>query len=136
MICEFDDKIFNITALDFNDMALELFRFQYQHNELYRRYTDTLHTDPASVKLVEQIPFLPISFFKSHAVITGQFEAEVILKAVVPHKPSTAATWSKTWTSTGGVSERLSNSFMDRRATGAYWHCCPPTSKDNIPPWC
>ncbi len=81
MICEFDDKIFNITALDFNDMALELFRFQYQHNELYRRYTDTLHTDPASVKLVEQIPFLPISFFKSHAVITGQFEAEVIFES-------------------------------------------------------
>lgn len=81
MICEFDDKIFNITALDFNEMALELFRFQYRHNELYRRYSDTIHTNPANVKLVEQIPFLPISFFKTHQVTTGVFEPEVVFES-------------------------------------------------------
>lgn len=81
MICEFDDKIFNITALDFNELALELFRFQYQHNELYRRYTDTIHTVPAEVKLVEQIPFLPISFFKTHTVATGVFRPEAVFES-------------------------------------------------------
>jgi hypothetical protein len=60
---------------------LELFRFQYRHNELYRRYTDTIHTDPVQVKLVEQIPFLPISFFKTHQITTGVFEPEAVFES-------------------------------------------------------
>lgn len=80
MICEFEHKIFDLPAggAGFDELALQVFHFQYQHNELYRRYVDTLNTDISSVALVEQIPFLPISFFKTHAVRTG-FTAESLL---------------------------------------------------------
>jgi Acyl-protein synthetase, LuxE len=80
MICEFEHKIFDLPAggAGFEELALQVFHFQYQHNELYRRYVDTLHTDISSVTLVEQIPFLPISFFKTHAVRSG-FTTEALL---------------------------------------------------------
>lgn len=74
MICEFGHKIFSVTDPGFEKLALEIFEFQYQHNSLYRQYVDTLHTDTRSIKLVNQIPFLPINFFKTHAVKTGDFE--------------------------------------------------------------
>jgi hypothetical protein len=56
---------------NFESTALEVFHYQYNENVLYRAYCDALHINVASVKLLQQIPFLPISFFKTHKVITG-----------------------------------------------------------------
>ncbi|WP_114783843.1 acyl-CoA synthetase family protein [Botryobacter ruber] len=61
---------------DFEQLALELFRFQAQHNEVYKEYLSHLHILPEQVARLEQIPFLPIEFFKSHAVVTGTFKPE------------------------------------------------------------
>lgn len=61
----------DINADTFDDIALQLFRRQYRDNALYRQYTDALHIDPAAVRSLQQIPFLPISFFKTHKVATG-----------------------------------------------------------------
>ncbi|WP_243630061.1 acyl transferase [Taibaiella soli] len=63
----------DINAENFADIALSLFRFQYYNNSLYRQYTDALHIDPVSVKTLTQIPFLPISFFKTYQVKTGDW---------------------------------------------------------------
>jgi len=52
---------------------MELFRFQYCENALYRQYIQTLGVDPDSVRTLEAIPFLPVSFFKTHAVRTEEF---------------------------------------------------------------
>ncbi|RYZ52040.1 MAG: acyl transferase [Sphingobacteriales bacterium] len=49
-------------------MALQLFRYQYGANTLYRSYTDALGVKPEGVQELSGIPFLPISFFKSHEV--------------------------------------------------------------------
>lgn len=61
--------------------ALELFRFQYGNNGLYQSYVDTLGVDPNGVKALEQIPFLPISFFKTHTIKTTDFEAEKVFES-------------------------------------------------------
>ena len=42
---------------------------------------DALQIDTASVLRLKQIPFLPISFFKSQAVQSGDFEPEVIFES-------------------------------------------------------
>lgn len=63
----------SINATDFQNIALDLFLYQYHDNPLYRRFVDTLHVDPATVKVLHQIPFLPISFFKTHRVTTGDW---------------------------------------------------------------
>jgi len=81
MICEFEHKIFLETGTSFDERALELFHFQYRHNKVYRTYVDTLHTDIAGIKLVENIPFLPIGFFKTQIVCSGEFEPELIFES-------------------------------------------------------
>jgi phenylacetate-coenzyme A ligase PaaK-like adenylate-forming protein len=52
-------------------MALKVFRFQYENNLVYREFCDFLKTDVQKVKTIQQIPFLPIQFFKSHSVISN-----------------------------------------------------------------
>ncbi len=65
----------NVNAANFENIALEVFRFQHQHNVVYRQYCDALRIDPAFVTGVGSIPFLPVSFFKTHTIICGQASA-------------------------------------------------------------
>lgn len=48
----------------FEDLALDLFRFQYGACEPYRRYCDVLGRTPASVRLADEIPAVPTGAFK------------------------------------------------------------------------
>jgi hypothetical protein len=68
------DKIFNANQGNFQDLALEIFQFQYQHNSIYRTYVDMLKFNPQKIKRLPDIPFLPIRFFKTHRVKTTDFE--------------------------------------------------------------
>ena len=81
MNCEFEDKIFNVKEAEFEQMALSLFRFQAENNGIYRAYCERLNIVPGSVNSIQQIPFLPISFFKTHPVTTGQFEPGIIFES-------------------------------------------------------
>ena len=56
----------------FEKIALKVFRFQYENNLVYREFCDFLKTDAQKVKSLEQIPFLPIQFFKSHKVVSNE----------------------------------------------------------------
>ena len=61
------ETLFNINSQkDFETKALELFRFQYANNEVYRKFVELLKIEASLVSSLEEIPFLPISFFKSH----------------------------------------------------------------------
>lgn len=55
----------------FEKIALKVFRFQYKNNLVYQEFCDFLKTDLQKVKSLEQIPFLPIQFFKSHKVVSN-----------------------------------------------------------------
>ncbi len=52
-------------------MALKVFRFQYENNKLYREFCEFLKVEKGNVKSLQQIPFLPIQFFKSHDVLSS-----------------------------------------------------------------
>ncbi len=54
---------------DFEALALEAFRFQYEHIGVYKYYVDLLGIPPQTVDGLSKIPFLPISAFKNHRVI-------------------------------------------------------------------
>jgi phenylacetate-coenzyme A ligase PaaK-like adenylate-forming protein len=56
----------------FEKIALKVFRFQYENNLVYREFCDFLKTDAHKVKAMDQIPFLPIQFFKNHTVVSNQ----------------------------------------------------------------
>lgn len=62
--------IFNIQSEeDFNEVALMVFGFQYRNNKTYQEFCNHLGRTPKEVTLLEQIPFLPIEFFKSRKVV-------------------------------------------------------------------
>ena len=64
--------IFTISSQkQFEKMTLKVFRFQYENNLVYQVFCDFLKVDKQSVKSLEQIPFLPIQFFKSHDVVAN-----------------------------------------------------------------
>jgi len=81
MACEWSDKIFSQKPESFEDRAFEIFRYQYHSNPLYRQFTDTLGKQPDQVNGLEEIPFLPISFFKTHAVKSGTFEPAIVFQS-------------------------------------------------------
>lgn len=88
---EWNYKILNITDQDFEKLALELFHFQYKENPVYRAYVNVLELNTGNIKSIEQIPFLPISFFKTHEIKTTDFTAEMIFES----SGTTASTNSK-----------------------------------------
>lgn len=64
--------IFTITSQkQFDKLALKIFRFQYENNKVYSEFCNFLNVNPQEVKTVQQIPFLPIQFFKSHEVVSS-----------------------------------------------------------------
>ena len=66
------EKIFNIKSeKEFNTLALEVFNFQFENNKVYRSFCDLLYIHPSDVKMAEDIPFLPIGFFKTHNVVSS-----------------------------------------------------------------
>lgn len=67
------NRIFNIsTEAEFEKLALDVFNFQFENNLVYRSFCDLLYKHPADIKAIEDIPFLPIQFFKSHNVLSSK----------------------------------------------------------------
>jgi len=67
----FSERVGNLRPEEFENLALELFRFQSTANPIYRSYIEARQINTRSVESVEQIPFLPIRFFKDHKVVSG-----------------------------------------------------------------
>jgi len=61
-------EFISITEGDFEENALTLFREQFQNIEIYHTYCQLLGKNPENVSTLVEIPFLPISFFKTHKV--------------------------------------------------------------------
>ncbi len=76
-----EKRIFGTAPGEFNSLALEVFNYQYRSNPLYRAYTDTLGIDPGRVTGLERIPFLPVSFFKTHIVKTTEFAGGTVFES-------------------------------------------------------
>ena len=58
-------------------IALKVFRYQFLTNPVYRQFCEAISRTPNEVTQLKEIPFLPIQFFKSHQVISGDFIPEV-----------------------------------------------------------
>jgi phenylacetate-coenzyme A ligase PaaK-like adenylate-forming protein len=73
--------LYEINASNFSSYALSIFHFQYLHCLIYRNYVDALGLKPLEIQRVNQIPFLPISFFKTHEVVSGFFKPQVTFES-------------------------------------------------------
>jgi phenylacetate-coenzyme A ligase PaaK-like adenylate-forming protein len=81
MTAAYPDRIFKIKPEDFPQLALTVFNFQYQNNEIYRSFTDALGIDSKKIKTLAEIPFLPIGFYKTHTIQTTSFTPEIIFES-------------------------------------------------------
>jgi phenylacetate-coenzyme A ligase PaaK-like adenylate-forming protein len=66
---------------DFEKLALEVFRFQYDQNPLYKAYVNFLYKDIKKIDRIEKIPFLPIEFFKNHQILTDGIEPQMVFES-------------------------------------------------------
>ncbi|TRX62233.1 acyl transferase [Fulvivirga sp. M361] len=65
----------------FDALALEVFQYQYANNAIYRSFIEHIGINPINVTMLTQIPFMPISFFKRHAIQTGSWKPEKIYES-------------------------------------------------------
>lgn len=67
----FSEDILYARINNFEEKALELFKFQAAHNKIYNKYLQARSINPNQIDQIQNIPFLPIRFFKDHQVVTG-----------------------------------------------------------------
>ncbi len=98
-------KKFNVLKLhlsnEFEKMALEVFQFQAKNNMVYKEFLAHLHMDIYNVKKIDEIPFLPIQFFKSHKILSSNS----VVQSVFLSSGTTGNEQSKHFVSDLGVYE-------------------------------
>lgn len=57
---------------DFEKKALNIFRYQAQNNLVYKKFIALLGVDPFSLSKIENIPFLPVEFFKFYDLLSSK----------------------------------------------------------------
>lgn len=78
LLSKFHNKEFE---KDFDSFAVEVFNFQYTYCPIYKEYCKLLGKSVSNVKNYPSIPFLPISFFKSHSVKSGEWKEETVFRS-------------------------------------------------------
>ena len=75
-------EIFNINSpTEFEKLALKVFKFQFENNKVYRSFCDLLYKHPADIIAINEIPFLPIEFFKTREVISTNNSVEKVFSS-------------------------------------------------------
>jgi len=78
-IKDIEKKIFGIKSeYEFQSLVLEIFKFQYGTNLIYKTFVDSLKINVSEIKDFKYIPFLPIEFFKSKIVICGNLNPDAV----------------------------------------------------------
>ncbi|MEO9484996.1 MAG: acyl transferase [Ekhidna sp.] len=78
---EFKHTLFEINEKTFTESSLAAFEYQYKACDIYKSYCNYLHKSPATVKNLTDIPFIPIEFFKNHAIKSGNWKEKKIFKS-------------------------------------------------------
>ncbi len=76
-----EQEIFKVNNAAFEALALQIFLWQYQKNNIYQQFCNALHIIPQEVTSIEQIPFLPIQFFKSKEIFTTVFKPAITFES-------------------------------------------------------
>ena len=78
-----DFFIHSIFSKEFNfeEISLKLFQYQAKNNCVYQEYLDLLKINTNTISSILDIPFLPIEFFKSREVKTGNWNEEIVFQS-------------------------------------------------------
>ena len=78
---QFKKQIFNLTKKNFETACLELFNYQFHHCEVYHNFCLSLKKTPKKILSIDQIPFMPIEFFKKHIVKSGIWNTKQLFES-------------------------------------------------------
>ena len=72
-------EIFTIdNQAQFEEMCMRVFRHQVSNNKVYQEFIKLLGRRADQITRVEQIPFLPIEFFKSRDILSSSQQVETV----------------------------------------------------------
>lgn len=75
------NNIFSVRDSNFEDLAIELYHWQYRQNPVYRQWVGLMKAEPYAIKTLASIPALPISFFKTHRVLAQGQTASCVFES-------------------------------------------------------
>jgi len=76
------EQIFSVnTDKEFEDICIEVFRYQVENCGVYQQYISHLRIVPERIMKWTEIPYLPIGFFKTHNVVSSPNEPEIIFSS-------------------------------------------------------
>lgn len=68
------NRIVNIDDQDFNNLTIDVFKYQATYNPIYKLYLAHLKVKTEQINKIQNIPFLPIQFFKTQNITCGEFK--------------------------------------------------------------
>jgi hypothetical protein len=74
-------KVLQLIPEDFDSLALEIFRFQAGNNLVYKKYLQLLQIQVDKISEIHKIPFLPIEFFKTQTIISGEDKTRITFES-------------------------------------------------------
>lgn len=77
----FTEKIFPLNETEFEKVAIDIFHYQYENNKIYSDYVRQRKLDISKIGSIQDIPYLPISFFKSNIIKSGEWPEEKIFES-------------------------------------------------------
>ncbi len=69
-------QLWHIQPNTFDELALKIFRYQASNNLFYAKYLSLLSAEIDQITTIQDIPFLPIQFFKENQIKTGNWVSE------------------------------------------------------------
>ncbi|WP_019989044.1 hypothetical protein [Rudanella lutea] len=76
-------RILTVDAESFESLALDVFRYQAALNPTYRAFLNALRVEVDEVQQLAQVPFMPIGFFKHHAIVSAEWLSPAVLESAV-----------------------------------------------------
>ncbi|QEC70304.1 acyl transferase [Panacibacter ginsenosidivorans] len=68
-------------SISFEQKARQVLQYQFETNNVYQEWCRLMHADISNIQSSAAIPFLPISFFKTHQVTSTAFEPQYIFES-------------------------------------------------------
>ncbi|PQB05834.1 acyl transferase [Aureitalea marina] len=76
------DKIFNHHSdHEFSQLALEIFRYQFEQVAAYNQFCQLVGKTPGSVEHLDEIPFIPIELFKDFAITDEPSSTQMVFSS-------------------------------------------------------
>ena len=79
----FDEKLNQLYGghLSFEELAFEIYQYQKEHSRIYRQFLELTGLFGKDIHSLEEIPFLPVEFFKTKTIQTGHWAPEVVFSS-------------------------------------------------------